>query len=150
MVMTEALSQKLARKRMELSKAENQVELLKAEIRAYEDALQLVGGLHPPKLPGVRKPRERRKRTISPGWAKILKDLGSQEYGYDEILKAGAKVGHPIARNVARSQMKLYADAGYVDRISEGLFKTTDDGIKTMELALAVGDVVTKSLDELF
>lgn len=72
----------------------------------------------------------KRKRRLSVMWAQILAALNSQpSFDYKDLLEVAEKLGHEVAPNVARSQMKLYADSGLVERIDDGKFRVTADGI---------------------
>lgn len=137
--LADPLLAKIASKRAELVKLDRQRETLMIEIKAYEDAARIVG-LHPHQSEGVLHLMERgrpsdarrRARGLSPMWSKVIGRLSDDphrhEFSYDDILEAGRQLGHEIKRNVARSQMKIYTDAGYVDRITSGRFVVTDKG----------------------
>lgn len=72
----------------------------------------------------------KRKRRLSVMWAQILAALNSQpSFDYKDLLEVAEKLGHEVTPNVARSQMKLYADSGLVERIDDGKFRVTVEGV---------------------
>lgn len=123
----------------------------RAELRAWEEAFALVRS----SIDTVaRAPRRAAtlngSSTLSPApsgmkasWKAIMQALaGEPTFDLDRIVEVSAKVGYPMQRATARSQMSNYAKSGLIDRVREGTFKVTAAGAKAAgsELDIAGAD----------
>ena len=78
-----------------------------------------------------------KKRGLSGLWGKMLATLNTMpSFTYSDIQEAAKAIGTEVSPNVARSQMKLYADSGLVERIADGRFRITAEGMAAARSAI--------------
>ena len=73
---------------------------------------------------------EGRQRALKPEWASALQHIGRQgKSSLDDMMKWSDDEGAGIKRNTLRSQMSIYADRGWVVRVTDGIYRLTDEGM---------------------
>ncbi|MBY5318210.1 hypothetical protein [Rhizobium leguminosarum] len=89
------------------------------------------------------------KRKLSGIWGRILAPLVKHDaFSYDEVQAIADAVGHDLKTNTLRSQMKVFVDAGLVERIDNGKFKVTETGALAAHEALLRSGVIRPSLQK--
>jgi hypothetical protein len=153
--MGSALADKIAGKRSELvdlerqlAELERRIEVLRAEIAAYEDAMSMIEAVDPMRRTGrVQRARvagPKRERRVSTAWLSILRDIGNEgdnPIDLAEIAKIAGKHGKAdiTAANI-RSQMALFAKRDVVERVHRGRYKLTEAGRRWVETQLKQAD----------
>ena len=147
-VMNEFLDH-VSAKRLELQEARHRVDILEAELRAWETALRIISKQDPAMTNRARllsseqnRSSETTRRGINTNWRTILTVVVRHHqdiFDLDDIEAASEKAGHPTNRNTIRSQMANYVNAGLVERVDQGRFRLTPSG------AVAVGIVPTET-----
>ena len=102
---------------------------LEKEEVALKDEPSVTVGV--PSAPVARSPQRKRRRGLSENWQKILSELAEEYtdgFGYDDLIFVADLLGHPVRRNTARSQMSLYVNEGFVEKIGDNKFKITPAG----------------------
>ena len=134
---------KVREKRKQLDKLENQlfdlhrqVDLLTAEIAAYEDVLaHETGDAKPP-------PKAKEKRPASAPsighWGKLIDKLGRVErFTIDDVMRELTAIGQPNKRKSVRAKLAELVNAGAIKRISDGVFSVMPKGVSGDELRAA-------------
>lgn len=71
----------------------------------------------------------RRSRGLSSGWKATLRKLSNREsFNYDEVLRETLRAGLGVALPTIRARMSKYAEDGYVERLSDGVYRVTAKG----------------------
>jgi hypothetical protein len=156
MIETSALEELIRTRRAAADRIERDVRRLQRdlqnisiEIDAYEKALVLINPMAatqqrlPLELPaqGTRpNPRlravSRQPRSLSPRWKEIL-SLAAKEFpngfNYSDLLFVFEMQGDKASPNSSvRSQMMAYVNSGIAERISNGQFRITQEGLKQL------------------
>lgn len=121
--MAEDVHDSLIRDRQaKLEKHLAQVELLKAEIKALQEAQAMFKNGRPVKTRG------KRNRPLDEKWATILKFIGKKgSASLDEIMNTYDFI-YDLNKDTLRGQMANYHKNGWVERVSDGIFQLTDSG----------------------
>lgn len=130
---THALIERLEQKRhavghaeRELAKAEQRLAILRAELSAFEEAVNLVGAGQSGPAKGPRAPRAARTgRRMSEGWAHVLQRMldRDDECTLAEIEGFAHAAGMSVTPENVRSQMSVYTKHGLVRRTRPGHFR---------------------------
>lgn len=131
-------------KRRELDEARSRVVLLEAELRGWEDAAQAFGFNQVRAAPESEavKPEAhsgRRKRGLNARSKATLAGMAKdypKDLSFDEIEQHSERAGFPVERATLRSQMALYANMGFVERIGSGRFRITLAGAEAADVTL--------------
>ena len=118
----EPLQKRLAVSRANLARLDREREVAAIEVRAFEEALRLIGedeGEHEPVA------AKRRKRAGDERWLAVLEDLPAapQTFGYDEVLLAAEIHDIGMTRGAARAKMMTLVEGGSVERVRDGVFR---------------------------
>ena len=151
MDMPKLLQDQLARKRDDVIKARRTVELMEAELRGFEAALQLIVADKPTadRLSFHQADRlaERDGRGISEQWRSIFAataEFWPRPASLDEIMQIAERLDTPINRNTLRSQASVYSDRGLLERVGQGSYRLTREGaVKLGARIPQPGDVMT-------
>ena len=158
MVETSALEELIRTRRAAADRIERDVRRLQRdlqnisiEIDAYEKALLLINPLAatqqrlPLELSGQEswpnsrsRTGARQARSLSPQWKGILSTVAKEfpnSFGYSELLLVCEVLGDGLSRNGVRSQMMAYVNAGIAERISNGQFRITQEGLNQLGIA---------------
>jgi hypothetical protein len=147
---TESLAEKVRSKRDELMEAERHVEVLKAELRAWEEAWGMVTG-HPSggrqsTRPSSRVCPDRRdvRRGPTSDWKSVLIGMANKfpppvVFGLDDLERVSIEVGVPKSKDVIKSQMANYSNSGMVERVERGRFRITEVCLNAIGLASKPG-----------
>lgn len=153
---------KLQEKRAALSKLDRQRETLLVEVRTIEEILGMVSeevevevvpnnrGYH--WLPSIRtaggglSPDSqftanpvRKSKGLSHHWKAILGYMASaypKSFTYDELVQIASLEDVEMTKNAARTKMMGYANDGFVERISDGVFRMTERGAAAVGVGL--------------
>lgn len=146
--------------RVKLESYARQMEFLSAQADAYDDAVQIMsaarnnanapessnGASHEAAAPESSVADEAtgdKRRGPKGPWKDIFAALYKAhpgEFVLDDVWMVGASVGHEINRNTLRSQMSNYAKFGWVERVKEGRYRFSRQGIDIVtELQNAAG-----------
>lgn len=124
--------------------------LLTAQADAYDDAVQimLASQVDTSESPHNAKPasattdahpskadeQEADKRRGPKGpWRRTLiavRQHHPKDFGMDDVAAIGASVGHEMNRNTLRSQMSSYAKVGWLERVREGRYRFSPQGLE--------------------
>ena len=110
-----------------IEKKQSEIDLLKAEIKGLQEAINIMGGNTPAKK---RKTTGTRERPLTDKWLKVMRFIGAKgQASYDDILLLSRQNGLGISSNALRGQMSIYTnDKGWVERVKDGVFKLTEAG----------------------
>ncbi len=142
-VLSQMIEERQSRRAQHLAAAEELAVEIRALIEAREktsqsDAfreLSAVGDVAPNEgtsdvVRGVRK----RTRPLKPVWRRILRYIGRRDKtSLDQIMRYSEQHNLGINRNTLRSQVSIYTSAGWLERVSEGVFRLTEAGAKKCE-----------------
>lgn len=108
-----------------IAKKQSEIDLLKAEVKALQEAQEVIDGNTPKK-----KQSSTRDRALTEKWSCVLKYIGEKgQASYDDILLLSRQHGLGISGNALRGQMSIYTnDKGWVERVKDGVFKLTEAG----------------------
>jgi vacuolar-type H+-ATPase subunit H len=109
-----------------LEEATRKLELVQAKLLGVLEAKRLTD-TEPPKA--LKQP-QKRSRSLSGHWKRIMQAVHGDEFGYDELAMMADVIGHQVGRDTLRSQMSLYKSAGLVESTDSGKFRLTEAGIK--------------------
>ena len=71
----------------------------------------------------------KRERQLQPQWVDMLRMIGEQETAtLDDMEAYGELMGYNIKRNTLRSQVSIYANHGWLERVAQGEFRLTKLG----------------------
>jgi len=143
---TEKLRQKLDEKRAALISARERVEALEIEVRAWEEAVRLLGSHVDDSWNAVAlrarhdngdKPT-RRRRKLSPQWhrtlSKLFAEKGFHEWSFDEVESIASDLGFDIQRPTIRSQISIYVSRGWIERVEMGAYRFSQKGLSDLKL----------------
>ena len=125
--MSNPLQQRIDERRNELAALEARRVIITAEIRAYEDALALIGDQSPQSQPTM----QRSFRRQSGQWPAILEALAKKhpvKFDLDAVERIAAEVGAEPTRGGIRSKMAALTDQGTLERVGFGEFRFTEKG----------------------
>jgi hypothetical protein len=135
---SKAIEDKLSLKHAELADLDRRREIVLVQIQAYEDALRMVIGsadlvASPATVEGqlrVARSKPHRARGLSKHWKKILRRVASASmtFRYNDVIQAVQAEKRKIGRETLRSQILGYVKSGYLERISDGVFRFTQQG----------------------
>jgi hypothetical protein len=131
--MIDVLTTMIAERTVRRDKLRAQLDALEAEIRALQEATtRMSGGASNDRhhrAPSSR-PGETRERALKREWVSVLEFIGSRQSGasLDDIIAWSELASLNINRNTLRSQTSIYVDRGWLDRISQGVFRLTEAG----------------------
>ncbi|KQQ72438.1 hypothetical protein ASF70_12980 [Rhizobium sp. Leaf321] len=150
------LLRKIGRLRKKRAELQSEINYISIQLESYEDAAVMVygqaqftafmaalmGEALPSKAPAYgpqpQSKFQRRKRSISVNWAVMLTSLNEMPtFGYQEIVSVSDLKNLDITIAAARSQMKTYIDGGLVQRVGDGKFSVTDQGLRVAMEALS-------------
>lgn len=140
--MAHPIERKIAEREAQIADVAQQITALEmrkatlcAEVAAYKDTLQYL-----PPSPGRGRSRQAANgrepgsgRGISEQWANLLATAsmyGTEEFGIDEIVRAGELDGHEMKRASVRTQAANMVTRGVLERVSPGTFRITESGMK--------------------
>jgi ribosomal protein L20 len=143
----------LAKVKAVISNAQHQGELLEAELRAFEQSLKaLIGTNGQPNyissapVPVIRPAKytataaKERKRDLNHSWKQIFLAM-SRQYpagaSYSEIVQCAKAIGIEKTESGLRTQMMIYSDQGFVDRVNPGVFALTQKGLEASRSAVS-------------
>ena len=113
--------------------AQRDVDVIQAKLQGALEASKLVGSA----LSTSPKPeKQRRSRSLSGHWKKIMQAVSRNEFGYDDLAVMADLIGHEVGRDTLRSQMSLYKSAGLVESTDTGKFRLTEAGMKAADINL--------------
>lgn len=125
------LTQRIQERRDQLEELDRQRLVLTAEIRAYEDALEMV----PTASSASSGANDARKpRRSSANWNAAMAALSAEPiraFDIDEVLAVTKEHGFEPTRGNVRSQMAAYVARNWVEREGDGIFKVTGAGRNT-------------------
>jgi len=149
--MLSPLNARLRERRERCEALERELLEIRAEIRAYEDALRLMQGndsaqgaaasegpSDSPRHKASGQTSAQRSKVMSPHWAGIIAAMGERypsPTSIAEIVELAAAGGFEMSKPTARSQMSLYTGRGITERVSEGQFTVSPAGLKKAGLA---------------
>lgn len=87
----------------------------------------------------------RRPRALSETWQQLLRFVGSrpsETAEIDELWQEIRRSSLDVSRNTLRSQLSVYADRGYLERVSAGTYRLTDMGRRACGLSKTNGQDV--------
>lgn len=130
----------------QLAKLEERASMLRAQIDAYEKTLRAMGGaetsLVATALPkaALRVSRTEikvRKRKFDDKWASVIDfiDRHVEGVGSDEIFEFASSIPEmgDLNRDRLRSQLHNFTLSGVLERVSQGVFKLTENGRRLVE-----------------
>lgn len=129
---TDALRHMIDERIARREKFRAQLDALDVEIRVLQEAAARIGGAVLPTA-SERERRagrgEGRERALKAEWALALQFIGQAETAsLDAIMKWSDAEGAGIKRNTLRSQLSIYAERGWVERVGDGVYRLTNDG----------------------
>jgi hypothetical protein len=111
------------------------IEVIKAEIKAFEKSLALLTGQPTAEVISAdKKPQaiEHRQRGLREKWKRVFREI-AQKYpdgaSYSQIMPIVEIDGSKMTGAALRTQMMLYSQQGIVERVENGVFKVTDAGL---------------------
>lgn len=127
----------------QIAEAERRALVLRAEIRAYEDALNHQPIRRAASSGSRRKPA--RKRGLSQTWRELIAFIAIHApapVGLDDLYRASQAMGHDLRDDSVRSQMASCVKRGYVTRVAPGQFTATavqidESGVTQRDIAAA-------------
>lgn len=129
--MVDVHAQMIEEREAKLEKLKAQVDVLTAEIKVLKEAQSLVQTGEPPK----KKKRTKRDRPLNEKWVDVLTFISvSGEASLDEIKQHVDRKGLSISNGSLRSQLAGYANKGWVERSSPGVFFLTEAGAEKIGL----------------
>lgn len=149
--MSEYIRSQIEARRKKLADAERQILILRAELHAYEDALAHMLG----EPTHVSEPASRPKRAMPEdrsGQGRSLQATSSAiviaavraypgAITIDDAIDAvTASTGEAAKRHNVRSSCWTNANAGLIERISDGVFKATAEGARRVGMPLLVAE----------
>jgi hypothetical protein len=144
--MTEELRAKIAERRTRLADIQNELVILRAELRAYEDALTMVEARRQTTAGGSN--RRVRTRRPSEDWAAVFSSLSlTHPHGFtiDDILAVAAGQDFATTRGNVRSQAAAYINRELLERLNEGTFRLTEAGTREFCAAATVNPPTNQS-----
>jgi len=137
--MSEALRERIAEREQRIAALRQEAVILEAEIRAYRDALALSGAtsrepisVHKVSRADESKPSGgRSRRGLSAQWQSIWHDVGTRfrdRFSIDDIFSVTQAVDTGINRSNVRSQAWTREQNGDLSRVSDGIYRMTDQG----------------------
>lgn len=142
--MIEALTAKIAERRARLMELAREQIVAEAELRAYEDACEMISGRQPsctetrPLASEGATARKaiigaaRRVRKSSAVWESIVAECApslNAVFNIDDVLTSAARRNFTPTRGNVRSQMAAYIGRGLLERVAQGSFRITVDGL---------------------
>ena len=128
----DALRQMIDERSARRDKLRSQLEAIDLEIRVLQEANARIGGAPAPlgKSRSGRAPRgESRDRALKGSWTLALRFIGKAEnVSLDDIMRWSDAEGIGIKRNTLRSQLSIYSERGWVERVSDGVYRLTASG----------------------
>lgn len=128
----DALRQMIDERAARRDKLRSQIEALELEIRVLQEAAARVTGAT---VPAVERRTRRsvgaevRDRALKREWASALQFIGrSGTATLDDIMSWSAAEGAGIKRNTLRSQLSIYTERGWVERVADGVYSLTPEG----------------------
>lgn len=101
-----------------------QADMLDAEIKVLKEALNRSQG-----QPSKRASTGKRDRPLNQTWTDVLKFIGSTgETSLDQIYHYAQTKSYEIRKDTIRAQMALYVNRGWLERVTDGVFKLTEAG----------------------
>ena len=116
---------RLARARDDLRKAQDEVTHLEGELEGLRAARRTLQE----EDPQLELPIQGKSRNISSEWSEILCHFlarAPNPLSIDDIMGFIALRGFAINRNAVRSQLHLYMNRGFLERVSDGVYRATD------------------------
>lgn len=131
----------LTQARVALETARNKVALLEAELRGWEGAAAVLalGQVRGEIAAGSSLRNPSPDRTVRGRWAQIMKSAAGAypaAWSFEDWEAAAAQAGKPIHRASLRSQMSTYTQWGFVERVSDGVYRITKLGAAAAGSAL--------------
>jgi hypothetical protein len=142
---------RVAVKQQELDGLLRRIDVLKAEVRTWEEAFALIAGeALDQAAPSVQEQTHtaagvrRRKRKLTDHWQSLLRGMATdptrREWSLGDMESLAARLGFALQRNTLRSQMSIYADRGFVRRVSGGVYEVTAAGAAEVGATLSKND----------
>ena len=130
---TDALRQMIDERTARRDKLRSQLDALDLEIRVLQEAATRIGGGMAARAPEPRSRRagrgEVRDRALKTEWALVLQFIGERgPASLNAIMDWSEAEGAGIKRNTLRSQLSIYAERGWVERVADGVYRLTADG----------------------
>lgn len=132
---------KLDRVERKIAEAEHDRALLRAQVEAYTVAAKAVDASLPGDGSGDRPdtapspkivPSAPKVRPAKEEWNHVFAALyheHANDFGYDEIAVAADKLDVPYKRASLRTKMMNYVNEGVLERVDNGRFRITDNGM---------------------
>lgn len=138
-------SARVERAERKIADAERERKDARIEVAAYEKAARAVGLQSEVPLPvenatqALEPKRARTPKVASPqnAWARVFRLLHKQYadgFGYDEIASTADELGVAYKRPSLRTKMMNYVNANVMERVDNGKFKISDQGMAIFEL----------------
>ncbi|WP_259782080.1 hypothetical protein [Aestuariispira ectoiniformans] len=124
-------NRRVAEIQAEIDELQHEISTLKAEVRAYQDALE-----HAPEdtSKATKRRKGTRQRQLSETWKRIIGGIFAfypEDLSLDHISVIAGLLGYDdIKEDSMRSQIASLVNKGYVERVSPGLFKVTQENIR--------------------
>jgi hypothetical protein len=128
----DALRQMIDERIARREKLKSQLDAVELEIRVLQEAIARLGGVAAP----AGDPRSRRAargesrdRALKDIWVLALRFIGKADRAsLDDIMQWSDADNIGIKRNTLRSQLSIYAERGWVERVSDGVYRLTASG----------------------
>jgi hypothetical protein len=128
---SEFLKSKIESIRAELQKLERERARLHGQLEAYQDIMQ--SGVSLDNIPAATQAGHlnsgKRNRGLSEQWKITIRRLACMDtFDYDSIAREAKRAGIEAEIQTIRGRMSKYTENGYVERISDGLYRVTQKG----------------------
>ena len=128
----DALRQMIAERQSRRDKLRGQLDALELELKVLNEVLVRIGSERPnstEKRARSVSDQDSKERALKSVWAATLRHIGQLGKASLDALMAWSDLeGMGIKRNTLRSQMSIYGDRGWVERVSDGVYRLTDEG----------------------
>lgn len=126
--MSDVLSEMLSERERQRENLAAKLAAVDAEIRVLREAQDRMAGNAPP-MPRQGVAPSGDGRALKPMWADVLCFIGSQEAAtLDDIMAYIERKELPIQRNTLRSQVSIYTNRGWLERLGTAQFRLTMPG----------------------
>ncbi|WP_269388242.1 hypothetical protein [Hoeflea alexandrii] len=138
---TNPILEQLSIAKRELSDLDQQINDLlqkraaaRARVDAFELSAKYIQDMQPQGKTAARSSASPRQRMPSDDWRRIFGELCTRYqsgFGYDEVMGVAASLGiGDLKKPSLRTKMMNLANSGYAERLDEGRFRITQEGMK--------------------
>jgi regulator of replication initiation timing len=142
------LNKHIAELSEQIGELQRKRDIVLAKVEAFELSAKYMADMQS----STEKPKKKsRKRMPSSDWVKIFDELYKRYadgFNYDQVIGVASTLDldMPLKRPSLRTKMMNLATSGYVERLNDGEFKITDEGVEYFNLKTAKSDQEEKLL----